>query len=102
MSGHFSGQLGTERLLNVRPVFAAAVDEAEDREALDALLRLGEASSSRRVRRAPKRLADEEEGPQWGTPENPIYGQRRRGTRRLKKGRTKEVVAETGSAAVCT
>jgi hypothetical protein len=42
----------------------AAVEEAGDQEAMDTLLTLGGVNNSRRrVRRAPERLADEEEGP---------------------------------------
>ena len=66
-------------------------DDTQMQEALGALLILGEASSNpgnqeaeipplagnnsraARERRQPKRLAEEVEGPQWGSPENPTY-----------------------------
>ena len=55
-----------------------AAGKAEEQKALE-LSPMGEGSNSRygRVRRAPKRLADEEEGPQWGTPEKPTQFRRR-------------------------
>ena len=47
------------------------------------LMTLGEANGRRgrargRVRRAPKRLADEEEGPQWATPDKLTQGNKAR------------------------
>lgn len=76
------------------------MEEAGDQEAMDTLLTLGGVNNSRRrVRRAPKRLADEEEGPQWGTPEKPIFRQRRC-TGRLKMRKIEVIMAGSAAAAI--